>query len=631
MSSSPPTTLGQYQIIREIARSNDIVYEAYDPLMNRRVAVKELSIPSGMTDAQRTDRISRFKREAQAAGTLNHPNIMTVHSFAEDAGRTFMAMEFLDGHTLRNEIDTKGFLSVERAVEIATAVLEGLGHAHSKGVIHRDIKPDNVQILSTGAVKITDFGIARLTFQPNLTMDGQVFGTPSYMSPEQVVGRDIDARSDLFSVAVLLYEMISGQKPFAGDSVVSITYAIMNKEPQQPSQSDWGLWQVLSRALDKSPQLRYASAAEMIDALATARKQAQSGLMNAQSSPASFNPNHPNNTPGAYTSPYANPGAGYTALNPQAQPAQPNYNQNAYGSLAPVPPPQQASYGPGGYNQQPYNPYQQQAPPPAPMQYGSYNPYQQQPTYGMPPPAPLPIYYPPPPRAPLLKPDTIVFLKKLAVAFIILGTLFALIFVGMNSLANALKNSTSSGEDARVAQQIRSLSTRIPLEERIDAAQKMMSKLPEKDRTASAIATADLMTELTQLEIQNPRPNLENVILDAIQLDPTKPKRWALSGQLYINQAQSASSSSRVSLLQEAADAFVKAAELSNENDRVQYGNQAASAYYQAAETFSYEDPNNRQAIRELLRSAQVNSQPGSELRNRVDRALDDVMNRAGQ
>src|SRR5215207_3214285 len=109
MSNSPPTTLGKYQIIREIARSNDIVYEAYDPLMNRRVAVKELAVPGGSTPQQKEERISRFKREAQAAGTLNHPNIMTVFSFAEDAGRTFMAMEYLDGVTLRNEIDTKGF------------------------------------------------------------------------------------------------------------------------------------------------------------------------------------------------------------------------------------------------------------------------------------------------------------------------------------------------------------------------------------------------------------------------------------------------------------------------------------------------------------------------------------------
>ena len=143
--NSPPSTLGQYQIIREIARSNDVVYEAYDPLMNRRVAIKELAMPQGASSQQQEERISRFKREAQAAGTLNHPNIMTVFSFAEDNGRTFMAMEYLDGGTLRSEIDTHGSIPVDRAVEIIVQVLEGLSHAHSKGVIHRDIKPDNIQ------------------------------------------------------------------------------------------------------------------------------------------------------------------------------------------------------------------------------------------------------------------------------------------------------------------------------------------------------------------------------------------------------------------------------------------------------------------------------------------------------
>src|SRR6476620_6872709 len=144
MSNSPPSTLGKYQIIREIARSNDIVYEAYDPLMNRRVALKELAMPGGSTPQQREDRINRFKREAQAAGTLNHANIMTVYEMGQEGDRLYMAMEYLDGHTLRNEIDTRGFLPLERALEIAQEILQGLEHAHKQGVVHRDIKPDNI-------------------------------------------------------------------------------------------------------------------------------------------------------------------------------------------------------------------------------------------------------------------------------------------------------------------------------------------------------------------------------------------------------------------------------------------------------------------------------------------------------
>ena len=272
MSGSPPTTLGKYQIIREIARSNDIVYEAYDQLMNRRVALKELAMPGGSTPQQKEDRVKRFLREARAAGSLAHPNIMTVYEVGQEGERYFIAMEYLDGKTLRNELDTKGFLTTDRAAEIAKAVLDGLEYAHAKGVIHRDIKPDNIQLLSNGGIKLTDFGIARLTFEPNLTMDGQVFGTPSYMSPEQVVGRDIDQRSDLFSVGVVMYEMLSGTKPFPGDSVVTITYSIMNRNPDRPQQMNWALWQVVEKALDKSPQLRHRSAREFREAIDEALK-----------------------------------------------------------------------------------------------------------------------------------------------------------------------------------------------------------------------------------------------------------------------------------------------------------------------------------------------------------------------
>ncbi|RYG46241.1 serine/threonine protein kinase, partial [bacterium] len=365
--SSPPSTLGQYQIIREIARSNDIVYEAYDPLMNRRVAVKELAIPAGMTDQQRVDRIARFKREAQAAGTLNHPNIMTVYSFAEDGDRTFMALEFLDGGTLRSEVDNGGPLSKERAVEIAIAVLEGLSHAHAKGVIHRDIKPDNVQILSNGSIKITDFGIARLTFQPNLTMDGQVFGTPSYMSPEQIVGKEIDARSDLFSVGVMLYEMLAGVKPFTGDSVVSISYAIMNKAATQPPQADYAIWRVLERSMEKSAAARYNNAAEMIEALK------ESIAPPAQAAP--YDPFANNAIPSMQ------------APVPMAQiPSPSGVYANPYMPSQPM--------GPGGAYTQPYDPYAQQIPGQAPpiLNQPQYfqQPYSPQPPVSMPPPGSLP-------------------------------------------------------------------------------------------------------------------------------------------------------------------------------------------------------------------------------------------------
>ncbi|HEY0866672.1 MAG TPA: serine/threonine-protein kinase, partial [Fimbriimonas sp.] len=403
--SSLPTTLGQYQIIREIARSNDIVYEAYDPLMNRRVAIKELAAPNGLSPQQKEERVSRFKREAQAAGSLNHPNIMTVYSFAEDAGRHFMAMEYLDGHTLRNEIDTKGFLTIDRAVEIAVAVLQGLGHAHAKGVIHRDIKPDNIQILSDGEIKITDFGIARLTFQPNLTMDGQVFGTPSYMSPEQVVGKEIDQRSDLFSVGILLYEMLSGQKPFVGDNVVAISHAIMNKEPSQPPTITIELWRVISKAIQKTPMLRYQSSDEFIADLRSA--------INVRDAV----------DPGTYGSPY-----GGGAPVPHAAPAPaPGYAFNPYVSPQPavVPPPV----------------VQPQTSFPVPQS----NPYYTQ----------APIYYPPPPRQPLLKPEQSLFVKRLLMTVMLVGTLFLVVVVGVSELSKAVQRWNAERTDAELVQKLR--------------------------------------------------------------------------------------------------------------------------------------------------------------------------------
>jgi serine/threonine-protein kinase len=315
-----------------------------------------------------------------------------------------MAMEYLDGCTLRNEIDTKGNLSLDRSIEVVTEVLAGLEHAHSKGVIHRDIKPDNIQILSSGGIKITDFGIARLTFQPNLTMDGQVFGTPSYMSPEQVVGREIDARSDLFSVGVMLYEMLSGHKPFAGDSVVSITYAIMNKETDEPAQVPYPIWQVISRALDKTPAMRYQSAAEMSAALGQAAMAQQSGAM-AMPSPTQVPPN------------------------PYQQTAQPIAPPIVY----------------------PFNPYQQAAPPPhpQPMYPGFPLAPPQQPGFA---PQPIPIYYPPPPRRPLLPPESVIFLKRVVAAMIIIGTLFLLVIVGFMAAISAIN---SGAESKRVVMQQR--------------------------------------------------------------------------------------------------------------------------------------------------------------------------------
>src|SRR5256885_8404211 len=169
-------------------------------------------------------------------------------------------MEYLEGGTLRDRMQQKGALPLQEALEIVSQVLDALGHAHTHRVIHRDVKPDNIHILPGGQVKLTDFGIARLTEEASLTGEGQVFGTPSYMSPEQIEGRFIDHRSDLFSLAVVLYEMVAGRKPFTGDSVVSITYSIMHSEPTPLVGVPFGVEQAVFRALTKDPGRRFSSA-----------------------------------------------------------------------------------------------------------------------------------------------------------------------------------------------------------------------------------------------------------------------------------------------------------------------------------------------------------------------------------
>ena len=416
MSESIPGTIGKYQIIREIARSNDIVYEAYDPKMTRRVAVKELAMPKGVSGQQRQDRLKRFEREARAAGSLVHPNIVTIYEVGTDGDKNYIAMEFLTGRNLRKEIDKTGFIEPLRAVEIAIEVLEGLAFAHEHGVIHRDIKPDNVQLLDDGQIKLTDFGIARLTFEPNITMDGQVFGTPSYMSPEQINGQEIDARSDLFGVGVLLYEMVSGQKPFQGDSVVSITYAVMNKKPDRPQQASYNLWQVIERALEKTPNMRYKSAGEFVEALKQVKRSYLSGSVVMD----------PVNTQG-FVQPaqlMAGPPPVYNPfLSPQPFAAQP-VNRTPYGTPMPgmpggfVPPP----------NQQ-YVPYQPQ---------GQYAPYQP-PATGQ-----VPVYYPPPPRQPLIKPETKQGIAKFFIAVLLIGATIGFVILVINALTNTVPGAARS-------------------------------------------------------------------------------------------------------------------------------------------------------------------------------------------
>lgn len=293
---------GKYRILREIARSNDIVYEAQDLTFGRRIALKELNLTAGVTGQARRDRIERFNREARSAGRLSHPNIVAIFDFGEEGGRHFIVMEYLEGQNLRETISARGALPLKEAIDIASQILDALFFAHRNSVIHRDIKPDNIHILPGGQVKLTDFGIARLTEEPSLTIDGQVFGTPSYMSPEQIIGKQIDHRSDIFSLGIVLYEMVTGRKPFVGDNVVSITYAIMNQETPPLPGVPQSIERIIRRALSKNPLERFATAEEMKIELKNADLYTQSPVAPAYASSGMYGT-------GAFQQPAAYPSA----------------------------------------------------------------------------------------------------------------------------------------------------------------------------------------------------------------------------------------------------------------------------------------------------------------------------------
>jgi serine/threonine protein kinase len=259
--------LGRYQIVRELGRgAMGVVYEAVDPTIGRSVALKTVRLDAVSIKAEELSQ--RFKNEARAAGQLNHPNIVTVYDAGEQDGVLYIAMELLEGPTLQALLAERR-LPVEQAIDIGRQISAGLDFAHAKGIVHRDIKPGNIILASHGFAKITDFGIARTG--EAMTLTGQVLGTPHYMSPEQVLGKALDARSDLFSLGVILYQMVTGERPFEGQSMTTVMYKIVHEIPVPAGAIDAsihpGLSAVIQKTLSKSPELRYQSGAELARAL----------------------------------------------------------------------------------------------------------------------------------------------------------------------------------------------------------------------------------------------------------------------------------------------------------------------------------------------------------------------------
>lgn len=265
--------IGRYRIHEEIGRgASGVVYLAEDPHLKRRVAVKAYDLPEGLSEEERNEFRERFLREAQAAGALNHPGIVTIHDADEDPDNRlpYIAMEHVDGSSLREIIRSRAPLPADEAMGIALSLADALGVAHEAGIVHRDIKPANILVrASDGSVKLADFGIARLP-SSELTRTGETLGSPAYMSPEQFRGETVDGRSDLFSLAVVLYEMLCGEKPFVGSDLASLAYAIVHETPVpvcRRTRARAGLDAFFERALAKEPDRRFQSAASFRDAI----------------------------------------------------------------------------------------------------------------------------------------------------------------------------------------------------------------------------------------------------------------------------------------------------------------------------------------------------------------------------
>jgi eukaryotic-like serine/threonine-protein kinase len=266
---------GRYQIVKELGKgSMGVVYQAYDPQIDRSVAIKVLRQDRLTSEAF----IQRFLREAKAIGRLSHPNIVTVYDVGEDQGTVYIAMEFLDGEPLHKIMEGKRF-GLQEILHLGIQVAETLDYAHQKGIIHRDVKPGNIILQSSGQIKITDFGIAHIedTSASMQTQSGEILGTPAYMSPEQVVGQPIDGQSDLFSLGIILYELSSGKRPFGGENLTAIFHSITQTDPPEPAKINpdipQNLSQIILKCLRKTPDKRFETGKALAAALESCLKE----------------------------------------------------------------------------------------------------------------------------------------------------------------------------------------------------------------------------------------------------------------------------------------------------------------------------------------------------------------------
>ena len=260
-------TLGRYEVMRQLGKgAMGIVYLGQDPRINRTTAIKTFRFSEDFEPDEAEQLKQKFFREAESAGTLSHPNIVTIYDAGDEQDLAYIAMEYLEGTDLEPHTKKNGLLPMRKVIGYVADVADGLGYAHEKGIVHRDVKPANIMLLKTGVIKITDFGIARIT-ATSQTQTGVVKGTPYYMSPEQISGEKVDGRSDIFSLGVMLYQMLTGELPFKGDNPAALMHQIMNTPHPDPRQFNPKIVKplvfILNKALEKDRDKRYQKAGQM--------------------------------------------------------------------------------------------------------------------------------------------------------------------------------------------------------------------------------------------------------------------------------------------------------------------------------------------------------------------------------
>ena len=402
MPGALPFTVSKYEVLTKVGEgAMGAVYRGRDTVLNRTVAIKLMNATIAADAGPR----ERFLREAQSAGSLQHPNVVTIFDFGEADGHLFIAMEFVEGTDLETALDGGYFTTIQSKLDVLIDTLQGLAYAHQHGIIHRDLKPANIRITTDRRGKLMDFGVAHLTSN-KMTQTGFIVGTPHYMAPEYISGQPISTVSDIFSMGVVLYEVLTGQRPFDGDNTQALLFAVIQHEPPPPSQLVAGLPpaldRIVQRAMAKAPGGRYATAQEMAAALMEVRA-TMSGVPAFQVTPggtlSTRAPQVP--TPSAPAPVVPTPSAAAPAVAPPTM-VSPGYPPPGY------PPPgyQPPGYPPPGYPPPGYPPVGNPAPGYPPQGY-------QTPGHGVPgyptPPHPMPT---PVPAATPVQPTPVVRVER---------------------------------------------------------------------------------------------------------------------------------------------------------------------------------------------------------------------------